>query len=95
MVNGTATGSCSYSAAGETLDLSAYLTGALYDCKVGVSSVSPYVTATHDRGTAAAGKVIMFTGSGNGTTAQGLTELAATTNVATCTFSFTAIGKAV
>lgn len=92
MVIANATLSCSYSAGGETLNLSSYISAVRHVTLTQLAG--PYLSLSHDGGTAAAGKVVCRTTS-NGSLAQGLSELAATTNVATVVIQMMAMGEAV
>ena len=90
VVRGYASGSCSYTLGGETLDLSAYFGGNPLVQLTPLNTLR-VVQVAHDLGTAAAGKVQFYTTS-NGTTAQGWSEMPTTTNVALCNVAVFAIG---
>lgn len=79
------------------MDISAKLSGT----PIIVVNPSPLVTgqhalqAVHNQGNTAAGKIQMFQVANAFAAAQGMTELAAATNVANAVFTFLAFGTAV
>ena len=90
LISGTVTFDDSYPTGGETMDLSSYLLSTSSPTVI-INGDDGYVIQ-HDRGTAAAGKLIAYgTGSAN---KAALTQQDATTNLSTVICPFTAIGQA-
>jgi len=91
LVSGLATFDSLYATGGEVMDLSSYI----------LSTASPIVTlngddgyvAKHDRGTAVAGKVLLYY-SPAGNSAAALTQVAANTNAVAVVCTFFARGTA-
>ncbi len=86
VIAGTAVASASYTSAGETLDLSSYLSGTPFVMVAGGAGYHP----NHNGGTAAAGVVRFYNSGANN--ADVLVQVANSTNLAAVTVQFFAIG---
>lgn len=87
-VRGTATFDTLYATGGETLDLSSYISSATYPTVVCIPD-DGYV-AVHDRGTASAGKILLYRG---GVANAVLSQETVNTNAAAVVIGFLAIGQ--